>query len=150
MSLGGAGRPDTGPEGPRTCPSAPCAPGAGLLGVVSEPGRLAYLPVTVLVDRTFAERAATARLEGHYRFTGPCAEGGCAQWTGEACGVIDRALDAPASGAECEVRPVGALERPFPDCGIRGDCRWFAQRGAAACGVCPGIAGWRPGDPEVG
>jgi hypothetical protein len=25
----------------------------------------------------------------------------------------------------------------LPACGIRRTCRWFAQRGAAACGVCP-------------
>ncbi|GEC04712.1 hypothetical protein SSP24_23670 [Streptomyces spinoverrucosus] len=93
-------------------------------------GRLAYLPVPVVVDQSFADRLeAAGRPESRYRFTGACVEGGCPQWTGTDCAVIDHVLD------ESDV--TDPADGTLPSCGIRRDCRWFVQRGAAACAVCP-------------
>ncbi|MFJ6783495.1 hypothetical protein [Streptomyces yangpuensis] len=122
------------PVRPRSCPSGACREGASLLGVMTGGGRLAYLPEPVFVDRAFADRLdAAGRPERRYRFTEPCAESACAQWTGTACGVIDHILDGTAGAG------VRREDGPLPDCGIRRDCRWFAQRGAAACSVCPTV-----------
>ncbi|MGW7456870.1 hypothetical protein [Streptomyces sp. NPDC054797] len=135
MSTVTAGQ-EEGPLGqPRACPSVTCREGASLLGAMTGSGRLAYLPMPVLVDAAFADRLeATGRPESRYRFTGPCSEGACPQWTGTDCAVIDHILDdePPSAGALRE-------DAPLPACGIRRTCRWFAQRGAAACAVCPTI-----------
>ncbi|MFD8884772.1 hypothetical protein ACFV0H_19945 [Streptomyces erythrochromogenes] len=123
--------------GPRSCPSGVCREGSALLGVMTGGGRLAYLPEPVFVDRAFADRLdAAGRPEMRYRFTEPCAEAACAQWTGTACGVIDHILDDPDATDGTDVAQDGGA---LPVCGIRRDCRWFAQRGAAACGVCPTV-----------
>ena len=84
-----------------------------------------------------AERLRSeGRPESRYRFSGPCHEAGCPQWTGGGCFVVDHILDgqgeAAESGAQAGVQPTS-----LPPCGIRGSCRWFHQRGANACAVCP-------------
>lgn len=117
------------PEGQgRTCPSAPAEPGALLLGVVGPAGRVVPLRSPLRVDADFV---ATARAEGapeaRMRFASPCREGGCAQWTGERCGVIARVMD--------HLRPPETAAA-LPPCLIRASCRWFSERGGAACGVC--------------
>lgn len=134
------GRAQGRDDRPRACPSTPCRSGASVLGVTTGVGRLAYLPMPVFVDSAFEARLeASGRPESRYRFTGPCVEGECAQWTGARCGVIDHVLDDPP-GPERAGAAGTALPGPFlPSCGIRADCRWFAQRGAAACAACPSI-----------
>jgi hypothetical protein len=113
------------------CPSAPAAPGALLLGVLGGDGRIHNLRTPVAVDAGFLERAARAGpVEARMRFAGRCEASGCTQWTGTRCGVIDRAMalldrDTPPPSSQ-----------PLPPCTIRADCRWFAQRGAGACGTC--------------
>jgi hypothetical protein len=112
---------------PRTCPSAPCAPGATLLGIVNADGTVGYLSTPMQIDADFVAQAKQGRApERRFRFASTCVQSGCKQWTGSSCGVIERVLDqAPP--------PVAAL----PHCAIRSTCRWFSQSGAAACGVCP-------------
>ena len=110
-----------------TCPSARCEPGATLLGVVEADGTVGYITPRLTVDAEFVEQASRGRApEKRFRFAGACVESGCKQWTGSRCGVIDRVLegDLPKAGA-------------LPHCSIRSSCRWFAQSGAEACGVCP-------------
>lgn len=109
-----------------TCPSAPAEPGALLLGLRGPEGRVVPVRTAMAVDADFVA-AAGAGVERRMRFASPCREGGCAQWTGSRCGVIARVMDhlgAPAAPAA------------LPPCLIRATCRWFAERGAAACGVC--------------
>ncbi|HSR24966.1 MAG TPA: hypothetical protein VLW53_15535 [Candidatus Eisenbacteria bacterium] len=114
----------------KTCPSVPCEEGAQLLGVMT-PGGLAYVRPPATVDADFAARArALGRPERRFRFSGPCVEGRCPQWTGERCAVADVVADSAAGRAV--VQP-GRL----PACTIRGTCRWYAQRGPAACAACP-------------
>jgi hypothetical protein len=116
---------------PKTCPSSACAEGALLLGVMTSSGKLAYLHPPVPVDAEFAARErARGNPERRYRFAGPCLEDGCPQWTGCGCAIADLAagpvdLGLPASPGK------------LPACGIRHSCRWYFQRGPAACAVCP-------------
>jgi hypothetical protein len=120
------------PDGPALCPSAPGTPGAVLIGVVEADGRVANLGTPLSVDIGFLEVArANGPPERRFRFSSRCAEGHCSQWDGQRCGLIDRVLG--------HVAAAGALEMPasLPRCAIRADCRWWRQRGAAACAVCP-------------
>lgn len=116
-----------------TCPSAPGEPGATLLGVVGPQGSVAYLTPPLTIDDDFVAIARRGRSpEKRFRFAAPCVEERCAQWTGSRCGVIDAVLAADVPGADDETRGL-------PRCSIRSSCRWFAQSGADACGVCPRV-----------
>lgn len=114
------------------CPSAPAAPGAAVIGVVGGgEGRVMHLGTPLAADEDFLARAARdGPPERRFRFASACVEGRCAQWTGRACGIVERVLDhlGPEATADAAMR--------LPRCGIRRDCRWFGQRGAAACAAC--------------
>src|SRR3954451_23149443 len=113
-----------------TCPSSPAAPGAVLLGIVG-PTRIAYVtPELRVSEELLDELRASGPPEQRFRFADACAKSACAHWTGQQCRLIDQVL---ASAEEA-----GALLRAeLPRCSVRASCRWFAQRGAAACGTCP-------------
>ena len=114
---------------PILCPSAPCQSGAQLIGVVLRNGRVAFSAETRLVDGEFVREAqAVGTPERYFRFASPCAQGACAQWAGDRCGVIETVLT--------ENDRTEALEPP-PECAIRSSCRWYVQTGLAACHVCP-------------
>lgn len=113
----------------RTCPSAPCAPGSALIGLVRSDGTVGYVRPALPVTDDFLERAAAGPTPGaRFRFAAPCVEEGCVQWGDEGCGVIRTVLET--------VAPDGA-PASLPRCAIRDACRWFAQEGRAACAVCP-------------
>ncbi|MGI8800656.1 MAG: hypothetical protein ACR2KV_00555 [Solirubrobacteraceae bacterium] len=127
-----------GPEG-KACPSAPCIDGALLLGVVAADGRLAYIQPPTRIDAEFAERArAEGRPEARYRFSLPCVEAGCSQWTGSGCGLVEHIFEQRAAAAPQAQAPPPAPAK-LPACSIRRTCRWYAQRGGAACAVCPTV-----------
>ena len=131
------------PDGPAICPGAPGTPGAALIGVVEAAGRVANLGTPLPVDTGFLEAArAHEPPERRFRFSSPYTEGRCAQWDGRRCGLIDRIHD--------YVEAAGALEIPptLPACAIRAGCRWWRQRGPAACAICPLVA-TDPGLPEL-
>jgi hypothetical protein len=116
----------------RWCPSARCAEGAVLLGVVGSDGKVGFVTPRIEIDRDFVTEAHKGRTpEKRFRFAQPCLRGGCTEWTGTRCGVIDRAIDA--------ARRQGLSKdlADLPRCSIRSSCRWFAQIGADACTVCP-------------
>ena len=120
--------PDLG----KSCPSARCAPGNTLLGVVGADGRVSNLKTTLTLDEEFVAAAeAAGRPEARMRFAGNCVTSGCSQWTGSRCGVIDRVLGHLEN--EIDALKSDAL----PPCTIRGTCRWFAQIGDTACAACP-------------
>lgn len=117
-------------DAPRSCPSAPAAPGVRLLGLLGPDGRVHNLKSVVTVDAGFLEAAAEAGpVEARMRFASRCQTSGCAQWTGSRCGVIDRALTVIEAA-------VPVADGALPPCTIRSDCRWYAQTGARACGAC--------------
>jgi hypothetical protein len=114
----------------RSCPSGRAVDGASLIGIVGADGRLGYLNRAIPLEDAFLERVSGRAPMRRFRFSEPCIEAGCAQWTGSSCGVIDKVL-----GGADEVLDAGA-ER-LPRCPIRKSCRWFHQVGRDACGVCP-------------
>jgi hypothetical protein len=117
------------------CPSARCAEGALLIGLVGAEGKVGYIKPTIPVDKEFVEQALTGRApEQRFRFAAPCQESGCIHWTGTKCGVIDQARVA----VEATQTERGA-SHSLPKCGIRPHCRWFAQTGSDACSACPFI-----------
>jgi len=126
--------PTTGGEAdasPILCPSARCQDGAYLVGVVGVDGTIGYVSPLLQVDAQFVQRAERGRdPERRFRFAQPCAEGGCRNWDGARCQVIDRAM-----AAKAELPPLD--ETSLPACGIRRSCRWFRQSGAEACRTCP-------------
>jgi hypothetical protein len=112
------------------CPSSPLHEGAILVGIVMPDGRVAFASDRMVVDAEFVQIARRGRSpESRFRFGSACAKGGCAQWTGERCGVIDRVMEAAPREASSAL----------PECSLRSQCRWFNQRGAAACAVCPEV-----------
>lgn len=114
---------------PLACPSAPAQPGAALLAIVGSDGRLAHVSPPIPVDEAFVATASRhGAPEARMRFTAPCLEAGCAQWTGSSCGVIEQVL---ATGVH-EDQPTR-----LPRCDIRSGCRWYRQEGGAACRACP-------------
>lgn len=120
---------EPGATEPKSCPSAPCVEGAVLVGVKTESGRLAYVQPPTRIDAAFVARArAMGRPEARFRFSLPCSEAACPQWTGSGCGVVDHVIDE---------EPAQAVPGRLPTCAIRRTCRWHAQRGADACAVCP-------------
>ncbi|PTA67982.1 hypothetical protein [Deinococcus arcticus] len=115
------------PRGAPLCPSSTCAEGHLLIGVVGSGGLIQLLPDALPVDAGFVDTAHKGRApEKRFRFASPCQAAGCAQWTGQRCGVIDSVLAVVPLQAEAEL----------PGCSIRGRCRWFAQSGAGACQGC--------------
>jgi hypothetical protein len=115
------------------CPSSNCHDGAILLGIVLPGGRVAFAQDRIIVDAGFVRNAVTGdhAPETRFRFGSPCAAGGCRQWTGSRCGVIDSVLKETS-----EQLTLGERTTSLPACSIRPDCRWFDQAGAAACEVC--------------
>jgi hypothetical protein len=133
-------------ENPIHCPSARCTPGAILLGIVLPDGRVAYARDRVVIDREFVEVAQNGRPpEQRFRFSSPCVESGCRQWTGARCSVIDDVVDFAAAEATGPPSPDA-----LPACSIRPTCRWFRQQGALACAVCPEIVTDQRGSQPAG
>jgi hypothetical protein len=94
-------------------------------------GELDYLRTEMQVDEGFvaAARAQDIPPEARMRFASPCQKTGCMQWTGDGCGVVRKVLAAiDAQG--------GLPDAPMQPCVIRASCRWYAERGGAACGAC--------------
>ena len=113
----------------RLCPSTTAGPGTALIGIVGADGRVGILGRPLPVDAEFLARARRGRApEQRFRFAGACVRSDCRQWSDGRCGVIDRVLAI-----------TGEADRPLPPCGIRGRCRWFAQRGGPACHACPEV-----------
>jgi hypothetical protein len=115
------------------CPSSRCQDGAILLGIVLADGSVAFAKDRIVVDQAFVQNATKPGSnppETRFRFSTPCAKGGCDQWSGSRCGVIDSVL---VEAHEQNCRPSADA---LPECSIRNDCRWFDQTGPDACAVC--------------
>jgi hypothetical protein len=126
------------------CPSARCADGVLLLGIIGVDGRVFYIDPALRIDEDFVKNAEKGRApEKRFRFAAPCMESNCTHWTGDKCGVIDRAR----SAAETTRDGIG-LSAPLSSCSVRPKCRWFAQAGAAACSVCPFLFNYVWPNPE--
>jgi hypothetical protein len=124
------------------CPSAqPDMDGAVLFGVIggtAEEPQVAYLaePQPVTLDLlALAEPVAPTEV---FRFGAPCAEQSCQHFASGEC-QLGRKL------AE-DVPPVG---QRLPPCRLRPKCRWWQERGPAACMRCPMVVttSYAPSDP---
>jgi hypothetical protein len=112
------------------CPSFRCTAGSYLIGVIDHDGSVAFSGDHIEIDEEFVQIARKGRRpEARFRFANTCVESGCGRWTGEACEVVDALVAASRL-------TTGAL----PVCSIRQECRWWSQRGAAACRVCAHVA----------
>lgn len=127
---------------PVLCPSARCEAGAILLGILLPDGRVAFASDRIVVNEEFVRVAREGRApEQRFRFSAPCVQGACRQWTGQRCGVIDTVVE--------HVRP-GDKALPLPECSIRPQCRWYQQAQAHACAVCPLVVTDARVPPEEG
>jgi hypothetical protein len=124
------------------CPSFNCIEGASLIGIIGPDGEVNYVNPSPTVDADFVERASQLRrpAEQRFRFAAPCVKSSCVHWTDARCGVVDLAI----SVAEQPNEDTAASSETLPKCSIRSKCRWFAQRGRSACGVCPSIFNYQP------
>lgn len=119
------------PDQPKNCPSRSCQEGTHLLGVMTQSGSLAYLRGLQPVDVDFVTKAGRqGRPESRFRFSGPCLEDACPQWTGTSCHIANVVVNKTVSSS---------TRHRLPACGIRSSCRWYFQRGADACAVCPTV-----------
>ena len=126
-----AGQPvgESRPAAALACPSAPHEwEGARLLGVVTgsvNRPNVEYLgPCDISAD--LLALAQPAHPEEVFRFTAPCRETGCSFFRGGRCGVAAAAVQ----GLDDD------HDAPLPQCGIRRECRWWAEHGPAACRRC--------------
>jgi hypothetical protein len=116
----------------RLCPSGRCEPGSLLIGVIGSSGTVGYLTPALPGDDQFVQAAHRGRSpERRFRFAQTCAESGCDHWAGGRCGVVDLVASMAEAGE------IEAESGRLPACAIRPHCRWFSQRGAAACRICP-------------
>lgn len=110
------------------CPSSKCVSGAKLIGIVQADGSVAFLGSPQPVDQQFVAIASRGRApEMRFRFANPCVRGACANWAGVGCGLA------------AKMTAAAELASPLPGCGIRSDCRWYAEQGGRACAICPEI-----------
>jgi hypothetical protein len=122
-------------QAPILCPSSRCKDGAIVLGIVLANKTIAYADQRYKIDAAEADvmQHGELRPEQRFRFSSPCAHGGCGQWVkddgplGGRCGVIEEVIAAPR---------LGSLPKELPGCSIRPQCRWFLQRSEEACMVC--------------
>jgi hypothetical protein len=122
------------------CPSSRCGEGALLLGIIGRDGQVGYIRPALIITKDFVEMAQSGRRPEHrFRFAAPCEGKACVHWTGVSCAVIGDALSA-ATGLSADQSSSAQL----PNCTIRPQCRWFAQEGSRACGVCPFVFNYVP------
>src|ERR1700756_3286095 len=81
------------PDRSRNCPSGRSVVGASLIGIIGKDGRLGYLREEIPVDEVFLTMVQARSPLRRFRFSEPCVESRCSQWTGTRCGLIDEILD---------------------------------------------------------
>ena len=117
------------------CPCAALTPESFLLGTLNKNGEADFIgslvPVAGALWRTLQD---IPNPEQHFRFTTRCCRTGCGQWAGGRCSLASSLVD-----SDPEIRSTRSC-----DCGIKPACRWLAQEGEAACGICRHIV---PAEP---
>jgi len=123
------------------CPSSDCHPGAVLIGIILPGGRVAMAADEIIVDEEFVRiaREQPRPPEQRFRFSTTCVQGACRQWNNQldgvgGCSLIDRLM-----ASFKEERGTVVSDDSLPSCSIRDECRWFKQRGGAACAICPDV-----------
>lgn len=117
----------TAPLCPSAQPDLDQAVCIGVRGGTGDQPLVRYLETLVVVDQELVQLAAPVGATEVFRFAAPCAESKCQHFDGEDCTLVDRLV---------ETSPAVELA---PRCAIRRDCRWWRQRGIAACRRCPAV-----------
>jgi hypothetical protein len=110
-----------------------------VLGTPDEPS-VAYLDRSIPVDQLEVE-ADPATYGQIFRIAAECAGSACQHFDDDACSLVERVAGT-----------VPAVVSMLPRCAIRSRCRWFAERGGAACERCPQLVTTdrsRPGNELV-
>jgi hypothetical protein len=116
----------------KLCPSAqPGMDNCRVLGVVDQDGptpRLVYLNEYLPATDEVLALSAPLKPTEVYRLSATCAEHKCPHFDGADCQLATRIV---------QILP--AVVDALPPCTIRKYCRWFSQKGGAACHRCPEI-----------
>ena len=110
-----------------------------VLGTPEEP-MVSYLEQAIPIDELDVDVDPDAFTQV-FRIAAVCEESACVHFANDSCTLAERiANDVP-----------GVVEM-LPRCAIRRECRWYAERGAAACRRCPQVLTLdraRPGNSEL-
>jgi hypothetical protein len=115
------------------CPSAqPEMEDPRLIGVSlaakGQPARVAYLEAPLPFHEVPLDALHGAPAGSVLRIAARCEVSRCAHFNGRHCELVRRVVDR-----------MEAVVDVLPDCGIRPECRWFAEEGRAACLRCPQV-----------
>lgn len=106
------------------CPSAPCRPGALLLGVVSRDGKLLRSNPAVSIDTNFCMSASVFEDPAkRFRFASTCLKQECSNWE-SGCKIAKGLMSLDCSSGD------------IPKCSIRPECRWYKEAGTSVCKRC--------------
>ncbi len=100
----------------------------GMLAGTPEEPRVSYLAAGVSVDASVVEHLGDLAPTQVFRYAARCEERRCAHFDGTHCSLATRIVEHLPEVVEI-----------LPRCQIRSACRWYAERGAAACHRCPQI-----------
>ncbi len=127
---------DTKDADKKLCPSAALDEDAYLLGLVGADHRVRYVENPIRIGAEFVSNAERGNdAETRFRFAAPCVKCDCAQWKNNQCNVAKIAVEAMRVPTEKEAAP---------KCGIRSQCRWYAQESVKACYVCSKVVTHMP------
>jgi len=105
------------------CPSARCAPGSLLIGLVEVNGRISFASNPIEIDDEFVSSARQGRApEERFRFASQCSPV-CGNWQKARCAVADNISNLNVHGSNTP-------------CAISDRCRWIKQIGPKACIAC--------------
>ncbi len=124
------------------CPSTSVENATVFLGMIGSGGRVAYVSPAVPLSRDDIEALPADErrpLEAQYRFAGPCVESECGHWSGSHCGLGELIADAGEAADLAGESNGGPSGERLAKCGIRPQCRWYADQGARACRACPRV-----------
>jgi hypothetical protein len=117
--------------------------GARVIGVVlgtAEQPMVSYLEHAIPIDEVDVD-IDPEMVTQVFRIAAHCEGEACAHFDNDSCTLAERiSNDVP-----------GVVEM-LPRCTIRRECRWYAERGAAACRRCPQVITLdraRPGNTEL-
>jgi hypothetical protein len=111
------------------CPSARPDDGSLIFAVRTDhegTAGVAYLDEPIPTSREVLALAGPVDPREVFRFASPCAQSKCVHFEGDSCAL---------GGRVSALLP--AVQERLPVCQIRSQCRWFAERGPAACQRCP-------------
>ncbi len=117
--------------------------GARVIGVVlgtAEEPMVSYLEHSIPVEELDVD-VEPELVTQIFRFAAECEGDACAHFKDDSCTLAERiSSDVPS------------VVEMLPRCTIRRECRWYSERGAAACRRCPQVVTLdrsRPGNAEL-